>query len=160
MPDRLRVACVQLSSTDSKAENIERAEGLVARAAATGADLVVLPEKWTGIGPPTLMRSLAESLEDGETVEAMSGWARAHGITLVGGSIVERREGHDKLSNTCVVFDPQGEIQAVYRKIHMFDVEVGGQVYRESETEEPGDRDDGGRRLEARADGLLRPPLP
>ena len=45
MSDRLRVACVQLNSTDSKAENIERAEGLVARAAATGADLIVLPEK-------------------------------------------------------------------------------------------------------------------
>src|SRR6186997_911138 len=139
MPDRLRVACVQLNSTDSKAENIERAEGLVARAAATGADLIVLPEKWTGIGPPEMMRGLAESLENGETVEAMSGWARTHGVTLVGGSIVERRGGREKLSNTCVVFDPQGEIQAVYRKIHMFDVEVGGQVYRESETEEPGE---------------------
>jgi predicted amidohydrolase len=139
MSDRLRVACVQLNSNDTKAENIERAEGLVARAAATGADLVVLPEKWTGIGPPEMMRGLAESLEDGETVEAMSGWARKHGVTLVGGSIVERREGREKLSNTCVVFDPQGEIQAVYRKIHMFDVEVGGQVYRESETEEPGE---------------------
>ena len=139
MSDRLRVACVQLNSTGTKAENIERAEGLVARAAATGADLVVLPEKWTGIGPPEMMRGLAESLEDGETVEAMSGWARTHGVTLVGGSIVERREGREKLSNTCVVFDPQGEIQAVYRKIHMFDVEVGGQVYRESETEEPGE---------------------
>jgi predicted amidohydrolase len=139
MSDRLRVACVQLNSTDSKAENIERAEALVARAAATGADLIVLPEKWTGIGPPDLMRSLAESIEDGETVAAMSGWARTHGVTLVGGSIVERREGREKLSNTCVVFDPQGEIQAVYRKIHMFDVEVGGQTYRESETEEPGE---------------------
>jgi predicted amidohydrolase len=139
MSDRLRVACVQLNSTDSKAENIERAEGLVARAAATGADLIVLPEKWTGIGPPEMMRGLAESLENGETVEAMSGWARTHGVTLVGGSIVERREGREKLSNTCVVFDPQGEIQAVYRKIHMFDVEVGGQVYRESETEESGE---------------------
>ena len=72
-----------------------------------------------------MMRGLAESVEDGETVEAMSGWARKHGVTLVGGSIVERREGREKLSNTCVVFDPQGEIQAVYRKIHMFDVEVG-----------------------------------
>src|SRR4051812_30461298 len=86
MPDRLRVACVQLNSTDTKAKNIERAEGLVARAAATGADLVVLPEKWTGIGPPEMMRGLAESLEDGESVEAMSGWARTHGVTLVGGS--------------------------------------------------------------------------
>ena len=42
-----------------------------------------------------MMRGLAESLEDGETVEAMSGWARTHGVTLVGGSIVERREGRE-----------------------------------------------------------------
>jgi deaminated glutathione amidase len=139
MASTLRVACVQLNAIESKADNIQRAERLVARAASTGADLVVLPEKWNGFGPPAFMRDNAEGLEDGETVEAMKGWARAHGITLVGGSIVERREGHEKLSNTCVVFDPEGEIAAVYRKIHMFDVEVGGHVYRESETEEPGD---------------------
>ncbi|HEY3069693.1 MAG TPA: nitrilase-related carbon-nitrogen hydrolase, partial [Gaiellaceae bacterium] len=139
MADRLRVACVQLNATQSKAENIERAERLVARAASAGADLVLMPEKWNGIGPADVVRSIAESLDDGETVEAMSGWARAHGITLVGGSIVEQRESREKLSNTCVVFDPEGEVAAVYRKIHMFDVEVGGHVYRESETEEPGD---------------------
>jgi deaminated glutathione amidase len=140
MASTLRVACVQLNARAPKPDLIERAEQLVARAASTGADLVVLPEKWTGIGPPDLIRSVAESLDDGEATQAMSGWARTHGITLVGGSIVERREGREKLSNTCVVFDPEGEIAAVYRKIHMFDVEVGGQVYRESETEEPGDR--------------------
>jgi deaminated glutathione amidase len=72
-------------------------------------------------------------------VAAMSAWAKQHGITLVGGSIVERRDGREKLSNTCVVFDPEGEIAATYRKIHMFDVEVGGHVYRESDSEEPGE---------------------
>ena len=64
---------------------------------------------------------------------------RAHGITLVGGSVSERREGREKLSNTCVVCDPEGELAAVYRKIHLFDVEAGGFVYRESDAEEPGD---------------------
>ena len=139
MADRLRVACVQINSSSSKAENLERMEPLVARAAATGADLVLLPEKWNGLGNHQILLDVAEPLEGGETVEAMSGWARTHGITLVGGSIVERREGRDKLSNTCAVFDPEGELAAVYRKIHMFDVEVGGVVYRESDSEEPGD---------------------
>ena len=115
-------------------------ERLVARAAATGADLVLLPEKWNGLGSHEILLDVAESLEGGETVDAMSGWARTHGITLVGGSIAERRDGRQKLSNTCVVFDPEGEIAAVYRKIHMFDVELGGVVYRESDSEEPGDR--------------------
>jgi deaminated glutathione amidase len=137
--DLVRVACVQLNASESKADNIERAGLLVARAAATGADLIVLPEKWNGIGPPDFLRANAESLDDGETVDAMRSWARDHKVTIVGGSIAERREGRDKLSNTSIVFDPDGEIAAVYRKIHMFDVEVGGQLYRESESEEPGE---------------------
>jgi predicted amidohydrolase len=139
MSDLLRVACVQLNASGVKADNLEKAEVLVARAAATGADVVVLPEKWNAWGGPDVIRAAAEALDGGETVAAMSGWAKRHGITLVGGSFTEARDGHEKLSNTCPVFDPDGELIAVYRKIHMFDVDVGGQVYRESETEEPGE---------------------
>src|SRR5919201_5224944 len=139
MPDRIRVACVQLTSRADKAANLEKTERLVARAAATGADVVVLPEKWNAIGGVDVLHAAAEPLEGGESVEAMAAWARRHGVTLVGGSITERREGREKLSNTSIVFDPEGEVAAVYRKIHLFDVEVGGHVYRESEVEEPGD---------------------
>jgi predicted amidohydrolase len=137
--DTLRVACVQLTSHDDKAANLERAERLVARAAATGADVVVLPEKWNAIGDAEALHANAEPLEGGESVTALADWARTHGITIVGGSITERREGREKLSNTSVVVDSEGSIVAVYRKIHLFDVEVGGHVYRESEAEEAGD---------------------
>jgi predicted amidohydrolase len=139
MLDRLRVACVQMTSRADKAANLDKAEALVARAAATGADVVVLPEKWNAIGDAETLHASAEELEGGESVEAMARWARRHGITLVGGSITERRDGRAKLSNTSVVFDAEGRIAAVYRKIHLFDVDVGGHVYRESEAEEPGD---------------------
>jgi predicted amidohydrolase len=139
MADRLRVACVQLNAGPVKADNLEKAERLVAEAAAAGAELVSLPEKWNAYGSVDHLRAGAEPLDGGETVEVMAGWARRHGIALVGGSITERREGREKLSNTCVVFDREGEVAAVYRKIHLFDVEVGGQVYRESEAEEPGE---------------------
>jgi predicted amidohydrolase len=137
--DRIRVACVQLTSRDDKAANLETTERLVAKAASLGADLVVLPEKWNAIGDAEFLHAAAESLDEGESVSAMAEWARAHGITLVGGSITERRAGREKLSNTSLVFDPSGEIVATYRKIHMFDVEVGGLVYRESDAEEGGD---------------------
>src|SRR5436309_5956051 len=139
MPDRIRVACVQLTSRADKAENLEKTERLVAKAAAGGADIVLLPEKWNAIGGVDTLHEAAETIEDGETVAAMRGWASRHGITLVGGSITERREGREKLSNTSLVFDPDGELVATYRKIHLFDVEVGGVAYRESEAEEPGD---------------------
>ena len=138
MPDRIRVACVQMTSRADKAANLETAERLVTQAAATGADIVVLPEKWNAIGDAAVYHATAEPLDGGESVAAMSGWARTHGITLVGGSIAERRDGREKLSNTSIVFDSDGEIVATYRKIHLFDVEVGGVIYRESEAEEPG----------------------
>jgi predicted amidohydrolase len=138
MPDRIRVACVQMTSRQDKAANLVRAESLVARAASTGADVVVLPEKWNLIGSADDYRAAAEPLDGGPSVEAMSRWARSLGITLVGGSITEQREGREKLSNTSCIFDPEGALVAVYRKIHLFDVEVAGQIYRESEAEEPG----------------------
>ena len=137
--DEIRVACVQLTSRADKSANLEKTERLVARAAATGADVVVLPEKWNAIGNAETLYAAAEPLEGGESVEAMRAWARGHGITLVGGSITERRDEREKLSNTSLVFDGDGELAAVYRKIHLFDVEVGGHVYRESEAEEAGE---------------------
>jgi predicted amidohydrolase len=137
--ETIRLACVQMTSRDDKPANLELAERLVARAASAGAEIVVLPEKWNAIGDADTLHAAAEPLDGGESVEAMSGWAERHGITLVGGSITERRERRQKLSNTCLVFGPDGVLAALYRKIHLFDVEVGGHVYRESEAEEPGD---------------------
>jgi deaminated glutathione amidase len=128
-----------MTSRADKAANLETAERLVAQAASTGADIVVVPDTWNAIGDAGVYHATAEALEGGESVAAMSQWARRHGITLVGGSIAERREGREKLSNTSVVFDAGGQVVAVYRKIHLFDVEVGGVVYRESEAEEPGE---------------------
>jgi predicted amidohydrolase len=135
----VRTACVQLTSRDDKAANLEKAARFVTEAARAGADLVQLPEKWNAIGDADALHANAESLEDSESVAAMADWARKHGIWLIGGSITERREGREKLSNTSLVLDPEGTIAAVYRKIHLFDVEVGGIVYRESEAEEAGD---------------------
>jgi predicted amidohydrolase len=133
----MRAAAVQLNSTADKDRNLEVAERLVREAAADGAELIALPEKWSVLGAPQDLLAGAEPL-DGPSIEAARGWARELGVYLVAGSVVERVEGRDKLSNTSVLIDPDGEIAAVYRKIHMFDVDVGGVAYRESEHEEPG----------------------
>ena len=105
-------------------------------AAAEGAELVALPEKWNLLGLGEQLVAGAESL-DGPTLEAARSWARELGIHLLAGSIPERAEG-EKAFNTSVLIGPDGEDVAVYRKIHMFDVDVGGVSYRESEHEEPG----------------------
>jgi deaminated glutathione amidase len=134
----LRAAAVQLNSTDNVSGNLAAAERLVREAASRGARLVVLPEKWNLLTEPARMLEAAEPLDGPSTTWARE-LARELAIDLVAGSIVERVEGHDKGFNTSVHAGPDGELRAVYRKLHMFDVEVAGTVYRESETEEPGD---------------------
>jgi deaminated glutathione amidase len=135
----MRAAAVQLNSTHEYDRNLEVAERLVRAAASDGARLVVLPEKWTALGPPEVLRSCAEPL-DGPALTAASGWASELGVFLVAGSIPELVPNQEKLANTSVMFGPDGERLAVYRKIHMFDVQVGDVTYQESADEEPGDQ--------------------
>jgi predicted amidohydrolase len=129
---------VQLNSTGDKARNLERAERLVRAAAADGAELVALPEKWNLLAAGEELAAGAESL-DGPSLDAARAWARDLGIHLLAGSIAERGEAGERAFNTSVLVGPDGEDSAVYRKIHMFDVEAGGVAYRESEHEQPGE---------------------
>ncbi len=98
----------------------------------------MLPEKWPSMGSEEQLRESAESLA-GPTVAWARGLARELGVELVPGSLLELLEGEEKLANTSLHIDAEGEVRAVYRKLHMFDVEVGGRVYRESELELPGE---------------------
>jgi predicted amidohydrolase len=134
----VKVAAVQLSSGADVAANLAAADRLTRAAAADGAKLVVLPEKWTAMGSEDDQRAAAERL-DGAAIAWARATARELGIDLVAGSILERVPGQAKLANTSVHIDPRGELLAEYRKIHMFDVEVGGRLYRESELEQPGE---------------------
>jgi deaminated glutathione amidase len=134
----VRVGAVQLNSTEDTARNLETADRLVREAAGRGADLVVLPEKWSVLGTAEQMTAAAEPL-DGRFISWAGETAAELGIDLVAGSIAERVEGRQKTANTSVHVGPDGEVRAVYRKLHMFDVEVDGDVYAESATEEPGD---------------------
>jgi len=134
----VRAAAVQLNSTADPSANLASADRLTRAAAADGAGLIVLPEKWTAIGTDEQLRSAAESL-DGPAIAWARATARELGVDLVAGSILERLPGQQKLANTSVHVGPDGELRAVYRKLHMFDVQVGGRSYRESELEEPGD---------------------
>jgi predicted amidohydrolase len=133
----LRAAAVQLNSGADPAANMAAADRLTRAAAADGARLIVLPEKWTAIGSDDQLRAAAQTLE-GPAIEWARAAARELGVDLVAGSILERVEGAGKLANTAVHIDPQGEVRAVYRKLHMFDVDVGGRSYRESDLEDPG----------------------
>jgi predicted amidohydrolase len=133
----VRVALVQINSGDDKAENLERAERLVAQAASWGPDLVVLPELWTYLGPRKRHPEVAEPIP-GDASELLGRLASRYGVWIVGGSYLEAVEGAERLFNTSVVVGPEGAVTARYRKLHLFDVEVDGHAYAESSTLAPG----------------------
>jgi deaminated glutathione amidase len=133
----IRAACIPFSARADKSENIALMAPLVADAAERGADVVLLPEKWNAWMDGPRLRPLAERLDGGETVDAMAGWAREHGVNLIGGSIAIVADD-DGVNNVSIAFDRTGERVAAYTKIHLFDVDVGGFSYRESDGTAPG----------------------
>ena len=133
----MRAAAIQLNSNEDTDRNLSVADRLVRDAAGRGAKLVVLPEKWTVLGTGEQMAAGAQTLA-GPAMQWARASARELGIDLIAGSLLERVEGQDKFSNTSVHIGPDGEPRAIYRKLHMFDVEIDGVVYAESEHEQAG----------------------
>jgi len=138
MTSIVRAGAVQLNTTEDLDRNLATADRLVRDAAGKGAQLILLPEKWTVLGRPDVMEAAAQTL-DGEAVGWATGIAAELGIDLIAGSFVERREGLEKTANTSLHIGPDGRIRATYRKLHMFDVEVDGVTYAESDSEQAGD---------------------
>jgi len=134
----VRAACVQFAARADKRENLRAMAPLVAHAAELGADVVLLPEKWNAWVDGPALRPLAERIDSGETVEAMAGWARDLGVNLIGGSIAIA-DG-DRVANVSIAYDRNGDRVGAYTKIHLFDVDVGGRRYRESDGTAAGDR--------------------
>jgi deaminated glutathione amidase len=134
----VRAGAIRLNATEDIDRNLATADRLVRDAVAQGCELVVLPEKWSALGTAQQLSAAAEPL-DGRCISWATAIAREFGIDVVAGSFVERVAGREKGANTSVHIAPNGEVKAVYRKIHMFDVEVDGVVYAESDGEQPGD---------------------
>jgi len=133
------IAATQMTSGADKAANLETAARLVRKAAKFGAQLIGLPENFAWMGPEPERDANAEAL-DGPTLLQISQLARELSVTILGGSVLERGAPQGRLYNTSVLFGPDGQRLAVYRKIHLFDVEVGdGQKYRESAAVAPGE---------------------
>jgi deaminated glutathione amidase len=127
-------AAIQMTAGPDKAANLERAERLVRVGAARGANLVALPEVFNWRGKRNEQAAAAETL-DGQSLTLMSRLARELRIHLVAGSITEQVAGESRCYNTSALLGPDGGRIAVYRKIHLFDVDLPGRVtVRESDS--------------------------
>tara|TARA_B100000029_G_scaffold159313_1_gene154974 strand:- start:1180 stop:1986 length:807 start_codon:yes stop_codon:yes gene_type:complete len=136
---KILVAAVQMTSTEDVDANLDRAEALAGQAISRGASLVVLPELFTALGEPEHITAAAQPIP-GPASMRMSCLAANAGITLVAGSLAECRDGRDRISNTSLVFGPDGSQLACYRKMHLFDIDLPGRVsFCESAFVEPGE---------------------
>jgi predicted amidohydrolase len=129
--DPTRAGAIQLNATDDVERNLQTADRLTRRAAALGADLIVLPEVWTVIGTREQLRAGAQTL-DGPAMRWARSLAAELGVDLVAGSFHENTGDPERGANTSVHVGPDGAVRAVYRKIHLFDVEIDGMVHTES----------------------------
>ena len=133
------IAAAQMASGPDRAKNLEVATRLVRRAAERGASLVGLPENVAWMGPEPERAGAAEPL-NGPTLSTFAQLARDLSVHLLAGSVLETGAPGGRVFNTSVLFGPDGGRLAVYRKVHLFDAEVGdGATYRESDAVAPGD---------------------
>ena len=133
------IAVIQMTSTQEPERNLETALDLAGRAAQSGADIVALPENWLAMrdpdGPPPAPVNL-----DGPELNAFRDLARGHGIHILCGTVPEIIPDQDKIHNTSVMFGPDGNVVAVYRKIHLFDISLAsGESHKESAFVKPGE---------------------
>jgi deaminated glutathione amidase len=131
-------AAVQLQSTSDAAQNLATAEALIRRAAGYGAKLIATPENTEFLGPHEQKVARAEAV-DGPVATRLAALARELGVHLLVGSFAERSPEPTRCYNTSLLFGPTGQRLASYRKIHLFDVDIGADVsFRESATVVPG----------------------
>ena len=142
MPDSLRAAAIQMVSTADVETNLRSAGNLLDQAASMGAQLAVLPENWPLMGNTDSDKLVCqERYGHGPLQEFLAGRARELGLWLIGGSIPLATGSPDRVYNSCLVYDPEGNCSARYDKIHLFDVNVGrdgSEAYRESDSITPG----------------------
>ena len=135
MDRKLKLAVCQLRTELEPRQTMDKAARMVREAAANGAQAVVLPEMFNCPYSREYFLRFGP-LGHEAALEEMSGWAKESGVLLVGGSVPELAD--DRLYNTCFIFDETGRQIARHRKVHLFDVDLPGMRFCESDTFAPG----------------------
>jgi predicted amidohydrolase len=136
--DDVRAAALQMCSGRDVDANLRVAERLVRRAHDRGATFVGLPENFAAMASEGVLLDRTEAI-DGPIVSWGRALAKELGIDLLLGSIPETASRESMRRNTSVLVDRRGEVVAVYRKIHLFDVHLDSGSLLESKVVEPGD---------------------
>lgn len=134
---KLKIALIQLSVTEDREKNVERACKFITEAAKNGAKLVGLPECFNSPYDPKSIRTYAEEIPNGYTCKMLSKCAKENKIYIIGGTIPEIE--NSIYYNACTIWNPNGELIGKYRKMHLFDLDIPGKLtFKESDVMTPG----------------------
>tara|TARA_R110001606_G_scaffold395664_1_gene568362 strand:- start:45962 stop:46783 length:822 start_codon:yes stop_codon:yes gene_type:complete len=132
------VGVVQMRTSDQLTDNLKYAHTQIQYAADKGIDLLAFPETFLYIGSDNQKKHLIAEALDGAIVETFQAYAQRYNMSILMGSIYEKIvDDPERLYNTSIFINRQGEIAAVYRKIHLFDALSLG--YYESDGIKAGD---------------------
>lgn len=137
----MKVALVQLTSSNDPAANLRLVEGYIREAHAGGAQFILTPETTNIISSSRKQQAEVLHTEaDDPTLAALEVLAKELQVWLLIGSLgLKTQDADGRFANRSILIDPNGEITARYDKIHMFDVDLGnGEIYRESSAYRPG----------------------
>ncbi len=136
----MQVAAIQMVSDVHVEANLHAADALIQKAAAQGAELVALPEYFCLLGhKDTDKLAIQEQAGTGPLQDFLANAARMHGVWIVGGTLPLATAQPQRVRNSCLVFNPQGQCVARYDKIHLFAFDKGSEHYDEARVLEPGD---------------------
>jgi deaminated glutathione amidase len=135
----MQVAAIQMVSGVQVDANLRAADALIKKAAEQGAELIALPEYFCLLGhKDTDKLAIQEQAGAGPLQDFLANAARAHGVWIVGGTLPLATGQLQRVRNSCLVFNPQGQCVARYDKIHLFAFDNGGEHYDEARVLEPG----------------------
>lgn len=137
-----QAAAIQMNSADEVAVNLELADRLLGEAARRGAELAVLPENFALMPRHSREKTaIAEVPGEGPIQAFLAAAAERHGLWIVAGSIPLKSPDAERTFGACLVVDDTGRRREIYRKIHLFDVDLADsdESYRESRSMYPGD---------------------
>lgn len=134
---KLKVAVIQMTSTNNKKKNLADAKKLIIKAVKNKAEFILLPEVFNFRGSFVDTANQAEPIP-GESTQFISSLAKKYKVAILIGSIMEKSKG--KPYNTSVLIAKNGKIISKYRKIHLFDIKLKGQEILESSRNSPGEK--------------------
>jgi omega-amidase len=135
---RFLIGICQIKVSSNKQENFTKIKAVIRKLAYSPSKIIILPECWNCPYGIEYFKDYAEDINNSGSIELLKELAIKYKLFIIGGSIPTIQE--DKIYNTCVCLDPNGEVIGIYNKIHLFDINLNNFTFKESDVLSSGNK--------------------